>query len=283
MAGARAVCTAKDPFVFQDGDRVVLIGSTLIEREQKYGYWELFLTLKNRENQVSFRNLGWSGDTVHAEARGRFDYANPAKCREQLISLTKALKPTVIIICYGHNESFEGKAGVPKFIAGLNQLLDELQSIKARIVLMSPTRFGSSPALPDPSPRNADLALYCDTLRQVAERRQLEFVDLFERVGEPLTENGLHLTEDGYRAVAEKLGARFSPELEPLRQAIVAKNQLFFHRWRPQNETYLFGFRKHEQGKNAAEVAQFDPLVAEAEKKIGELRTRISRSAHSPE
>ena len=48
----------------------------------------------------------------------------------------------------------------------------------------------------------------------------------------------------------------------------MAKNQLFFHRWRPQNETYLFGFRKHEQGKNAAEVAAFDPLVAAAEAEL---------------
>ena len=59
--------------------------------------------------------------------------------------------------------------------------------------------------------------------------------------------------------------------IKAIREAIVAKNRLFFHRWRPQNETYLFGFRKHEQGKNAAEIAEFDPLVAEAEKTIQEL------------
>mgnify|MGYP005852382673 CR=1 FL=1 len=273
---------ASDPFLFQNGDRVVLIGSTLIEREQKYGDWELLLTLKNSGKQVSFRNLGWSGDTVHAEARGRFDYANPSKCLEQLVSLTKELKPSVIVICYGHNESFDGKAGVPKFIAGMNKLLDELKPTKARIVLMSPTAFGPAPALADPTQRNADLSLYRDALRDIAERRHLEFFDLFDRAGEPLTENGVHLTAAGYRAVAEKLGGVFPPGIEPLRQAIIAKNRLFFHRWRPQNETYLFGFRKHEQGKNAAEVAQFDPLVAEAEKKIGELLAAINRPANSP-
>src|SRR5262249_41619897 len=48
-------------------------------------------------------------------------------------------------------------------------------------------------------------------------------------------------------------------QIEKLRAAINAKNKLYFYRWRPQNETYLFGFRKHEQGKNAAEVVQFDP------------------------
>jgi hypothetical protein len=43
---------------------------------------------------------------------------------------------------------------------------------------------------------------------------------------------------------------------------------LYFHRWRPQNETYLFGFRKHEQGKNGIEIPQFDPLVEAKEKAI---------------
>jgi hypothetical protein len=61
-------------------------------------------------------------------------------------------------------------------------------------------------------------------------------------------------------------------QFEALRKAIVEKNQLYFHRWRPQNETYLFGFRKHEQGNNAREVPMFDPLVEEQEALIAKLR-----------
>jgi hypothetical protein len=60
-------------------------------------------------------------------------------------------------------------------------------------------------------------------------------------------------------------------QAEKLRQTINAKNELFFHRYRPQNETYLFLFRKHEQGNNAVEIPQFDPLIAEKEKEIAEL------------
>jgi hypothetical protein len=74
-------------------------------------------------------------------------------------------------------------------------------------------------------------------------------------------------------AAAWALGVRLSsgPEydqVEELRKAIIAKNRLYFYRWRPQNETYLFGFRKYEQGKNAVEIPQFDPLVAEKEAEI---------------
>ncbi len=64
-------------------------------------------------------------------------------------------------------------------------------------------------------------------------------------------------------------------QVEQLRLTIVEKNVLFFHRWRPQNETYLYGFRKHEQGRNAAEVPEFDPLIAEKEAEIAHLRRPV--------
>jgi putative heme-binding domain-containing protein len=62
---------------------------------------------------------------------------------------------------------------------------------------------------------------------------------------------------------------------ELVRQAIVKKNELFFHRYRPQNNTYLFLFRKHEQGQNAREIPEFDPLIAQQEQKISILRRPV--------
>ena len=63
-----------------------------------------------------------------------------------------------------------------------------------------------------------------------------------------------------------------NPQYEAMRQLLVRKNELYFHRWRPQNITYLFGFRKHEQGNNAADIAKFDPFILELEKQIHELQ-----------
>jgi hypothetical protein len=76
----------------------------------------------------------------------------------------------------------------------------------------------------------------------------------------------------------EHLSYSISPDyqqVERLRQAIIAKNRLYFYRWRPQNETYLFGFRKHEQGNNAAEIPLFDPLVEEKEQEIARLKVPV--------
>ncbi len=289
-------------FKLDDGDRVVFLGSTLIEREQRYGWWELALTTRFPGKAITFRNLGWSGDTVFGESHVGFAFtrtgsANVAGGFKHLIEHTLYLKPTVLIIGYGTNESFEGEKGLPRFVRGLNTLLDALAPAKARVVLLSPMRQGNMGApLPNPAQHNKDLRLCADAIRDVAKKRGAMFVDLYDLFGDPahvkgVTENGIHLTSDGYRwsapLLARGLGlpaptqsnALSAEQEEKLRKLIVAKNELYFHRWRPQNETYLFGFRKHEQGKNAREIPQFDPLIEAKEKEIVELSGTIHNGA----
>jgi hypothetical protein len=363
---------APAPLQLKNGDCVVFIGSALVEREQRWGYWEGALTARSAGKAVRFRNLGWSGDTVFGEAQAGF--GTVADGFRHLKDHVLALKPTVIVVGYGTNESFEGPTGLAKFTDGLNVLLETLKPANARFVLLSPLKqeyFGRP--LPDPEAQNRNLRLYIDAIRDVAGRRGITFVNLYDLPtddGNPsahLTDNEIHLTPFGYwrtgsvlarelglpvdkwvveldssgkvtREVGVKTeaagGLRFravdstlplvppaassgpparslkvgglsagfytllidgkpaaagsaddwahgvvlskGPEFEQaekLRNAIVAKNRLYFHRWRPQNETYLFGFRKHEQGQNAREIPQFDPLVEAAEKEIAKLAT----------
>ncbi len=266
---------ADEPFRFADGDRVVLLGGTLIEREQKYGRWEEALVAFNAPRNFTVRNLGWSGDTVFGESRASFDAL--AKGYDRLVTLTKSLNPTVVVICYGANESFDGDAGLDRFRKGLAKLLDDLAPTKARVVLLSPPPFEPTPGATDVTARNANLAEYAAAVQETATSRMLGYRSL--AAAPPATENGLHLNDDGYRKLAPLL---FSTTVAPvdapaLRAKIVEKNQLFFHRWRPQNETYLFGFRKHEQGKNGAEIPQFDPLVVKAEAEIAEIVKSLPR------
>jgi lysophospholipase L1-like esterase len=336
---------------------------------------------------VTFRNLGWSGDTVFGEARASFD--PPAVGYRRLVEHTLSVKPTVIFLGYGTNESFEGSAGLPKFVKGLETLLDALAPSRARIVLLSPLRHEDlGPPLPDPAEQNRNIRLYAGAIRDVAQKRGHLFVDLYERLGDGTkvnppaahTDNGMHLTAYGYWRAAAALeqglglnpapwridvvapqstvrvalaaGAQVRPvpvsfevadtvlpkpavpkeaprdptwpgtervlrvaglpegqyllridgqqvvsasaggwavgvtlrhgpqfdQVERLRAAIIEKNHQYFHRWRPQNETYLFGFRKHEQGQNAREIPQFDPHVAELENQIARLRIPVKHT-----
>jgi lysophospholipase L1-like esterase len=374
-------------FALADGDRVVLLGSTFIEREASHGYLEAALTSRYADRNIQFRNLGWSGDNVFGEARARF--GSVADGFAHLKEHVQALQPTVILVNYGANESFAGPDGLPAFLAGCDALLAVLDETNARIVFIAPNAHEDlGRPLPDPAPHNKDLKLYCDAIAKLAARRQEPFVNLYDLLGkklqppaaEPLTDNGMHLTAYGYwRAtpvIEQALGlpprrwqieldaanqniaargttisrARFAPnkitftaldeqlplapppadappktsvsdarvvrafnlppgkyafkiggvdvaigtatewaagrpiaggpdvdQAEQLRKVILAKNLLYFHRWRPQNETYLLGFRKHEQGQNAVEIPQFDPLVATKEATIRELAVPIER------
>ncbi len=236
----------------------------------------------NPDKNLTVRNLGWSGDTVFGEARGRFDFNNPDKCFKQLVEQTLALKPTVIFVSYGTNESFEGKEGLEKFEKGLEKLLDAFKPANARIVLFSPIKCYRSKSISGSEREpaiNERLELYSNAIKAIAKKREHHYADAYERMwipNTPVSDNGMHLNEEGYQLMAvdflTTLGQnnpRIAPaKLESLRKAVVEKNELFFHRLAPENETYLFGFRKHEQGKNAKEVAEFDPLVAKAEEEI---------------
>ncbi|HEY1861498.1 MAG TPA: SGNH/GDSL hydrolase family protein [Gemmataceae bacterium] len=375
---------AADPFELKDGDRVVFVGSTLIESEQRYGYWETMLTSHFPDRNVTFRNLGWSGDTVFGDARAGFE--TQAEGYRRLKEHVLALKPTVIFIGYGTNESFEGEAGLPRFAEGMNKLLDDLAPTKARIVLLSPLmQERPRPPLPDPTEHNRDVKRYRDRLHKIADERKCCFVDFIELLAFSdrelptwLTDDGIHLTAFGYwragaalesalglkatkcfvdlkndgrtvevegakvvsdkalsfqvtaarlpappppterkrtpggdwgeqafrlhgvpdgvydlaidgkkalaataQAFATRLDMTKGPaydQVEKLRETIIAKNRLYFHRWRPQNETYLFGFRKAEQGKNAKEIPEFDPLVEKLEAEIAKLRKPVTQT-----
>lgn len=288
-------CAAQSParFELRAGDRVVLLGDTLIEREQASGWVEAMLTTRFPDRDITFRNLGWSGDTPAGDAR--FGLSLLQAGREpadegwrQLVKQIEEAKPTVVFLGYGMASSFDGETGLTKFRADYNRLLDTIEQTSpgVRFVLLSPLPHGRlGGAWPDPAAHNAQLATYARVVGEIAAQRQATFVSLFEalqgRTGPGLTSNGIHPTEAGYRAIAETLEQRLfgtpgpwrtSPQTETLRQAIRRKNEWFFHRSRPANMAYIFGFRKREQGRNATEVLEFDQFIAAEEQRIARLR-----------
>lgn len=281
LAALAAISTAADPVPapwIRAGDRVVLLGDTFIEREGDRGFIETALVAAHPQANLTIRHLGWSGDTVWAESRGVFDA--PAKGYERMLALVREIAPTVVVVAYGRNESFRGPEGLPAFRSQLQKLCTDLRGSPGgpRLVLVTPHPFEGA----ESGARNASLAEYAAVIREMAQAEGAALVDLFadiRRHAAPdtaLTENGTHLSDSGYAAAAAAFVASCGqsvPEGFPathadLRRLVVDKNRLFFHRWRPANETYIFLFRKHEQGNNAVEIPQFDPLVEAAEAQV---------------
>ncbi|MGJ8695199.1 MAG: SGNH/GDSL hydrolase family protein [Verrucomicrobiaceae bacterium] len=269
---------------FQDGDRVVLLGNTFMERAQKYGQVETAMTLAAGEARVTFRNLAWSGDTVYGDARSYF--GPPQEGFDRLRADLARIKPTVVVVCYGAVAAFEGEEGVGRFVEGYGRLLGMIKEAAGprEVVLVSPPPAETLGApMPEMGTHNKRLEIYRDGIRGLAEKEGVRFADLYGVMGGSsvgLTDNGLHFTEQGYAVVAPKLAEAMGLEVpevdgrkrEKLREKIVVKNEKFFHQWRPSNETYLRLFRKHEQGQNAKELDQFDAIIASREAEIGELK-----------
>ena len=286
-------------FQLVNHDRVVLLGDTFFERAQRYGWLETAIQLRFPKENIQFRNLGWSGDTVFAESRGIFD--PPAKGYARMLEQVRDLNPTVIMLNYGGNEAFSGPGYIDAFVKQYGQLLDDLSSTKARLVLVSPLPlFNAGPPLPKPDQHNAVRKQFVDAVQQLAKDRSLYFVDIWTPVEQKLglfsskqiTEEGVHLTNSGYGIVSTIFAqaltgdstanipdTEFGPsvamlDVEELRQTIVEKNEMYFYRWRPQNVTYLFLFRKHEQGNNAKEVDDFLPIISQLEEQVFALKQK---------
>ena len=102
---------------------IAWVGGAFVERDQMYGYLETLLTTSLPQKNVTFRNLGWSGDTVEGHARAVF--GSPADGFQRLLKDIKDAKPTLILVCYGANEAHAGDSGLAAFEANYKKLLDQ--------------------------------------------------------------------------------------------------------------------------------------------------------------
>jgi lysophospholipase L1-like esterase len=282
------------PLVLKDGDRVVFVGGQMVEVDAQYGYFETMLQARFPKAHFIYRNLGWSGDTVWGDARSEFGTQEDGY--HKLVDEVISAKPTVLLINYGMNESFAGEAGLPAFIKQYGKLLDDLSKTGARVWLISPHRHEDlGRPLPDPSEHNKSIGQYTAAIEQLASQRHCAFVRLdlpALKTALPLTTDGIHLTPAGYCLLSRTLVADLTyerqplmeeaeraprAEMESLRKLVNQKNREFFYRWRPQNDTYIFGFRKQEQGRNAVEIPQFDPIVQKLEQQIDEAKQNLPK------
>jgi putative heme-binding domain-containing protein len=286
----------------QKGDHICIVGNTLAERMQHVGWLETRLHAEFPQHELVFRNLGYSADELTTRLRSR-DFGMPdewlkgegaipqpgklnpdAPVRKNRFELTNT-KADVIFAFFGYNESFAGQAGIEKFKADLGAQIDHWRSQKyngksaPRIALFSPIAHENleDRNLPDGKENNERLALYTQAMADVAQVKEVVFVDLFQasqalydRIAEPLTINGIHLNAKGDFHVAGAIMTALIPprttsavrdpaSLEPLRQAVVDKNFYWFHRYRTTDGYSIYGdraFLRFTGGQSNYEVGQ---------------------------
>ena len=276
--GAEAVPPVK-------GERIVLLGNGFIEREQNYGHFETVLQQRFSESNLVVRNMGNQGDTPAFRPRpgresqwafpdaevfrpeyamhlGIGHYASP----DEWLTLLQA---DTIVAFFGYSESFEGRAGVANFRAELDAfvvhtLAQRYNGSKApKLMLAGPAAFEDRSGemdLPNGRTENANLALYSEAVRSVADEYDLTFIDLFGITTEllsqserPLTINGCHYSNFGYSEIAPHwLDAIYgeesgSPEggvgYETALAAVAEKSWFWFNDYRMLNGVHVHGRR----------------------------------------
>ncbi len=195
-------------FELKDNDRVVFLGNSIFENENQFGYLELALTTRWPDRNITFRNIGWTGDNVFGEARSYF--TNPPTAYDLLLKQITDARPTIVFIAYGGIEAQSGEAGISRFKEGMNKLIDKIDELGARTILLSPIPVLTKNDPDNTNSRNAMLLKYSEEISKIASGRGKMFVDIFnpiKTVGEQndLSENGFHLNKTGYYYLANIL------------------------------------------------------------------------------
>ena len=249
--------TAAD-LTLNKGDHICYIGNTMADRMQHHGWLETYIHALHPNHDLTFRNLGLSGDEVKTRPRAD-NFGDPDQW------LTKC-QADVVFGFFGYNEALRGESGLAQFNAELAQMIDGMLAQKyngksaPRIVLFSPIAHENlnSPHLPDGSANNKNLAVYTKAMNKMCIAKGIQFVDLFTPSGQlyaeadkPLTMNGIHLLDHGNQAVAKVIVKQLFPQallpqdndLAKLRAAVLNKNYYWFSRYRVVDEYNVFGGR----------------------------------------
>ncbi len=241
------------------GDHIAIIGNALADRMTHDGTLEAMIHKTYSQHDLVIRNLGFAGDEVVTRARSE-NFGTPDEW-------LKRVKADVILAFFGFNESFAGPAGLPKFRTDLDKFIKAAKAADysgkgekspPKLVLFSPIAQEkmSDPNLPDPAANNANLKLYATAVAEIARANSVQFVELFAAsqklyadAKQPLTFNGIHLTMDGYRQLAPTIYKGLfgieppTGDLEPLRAAVLDRNQMFFSRYRTVDGYNVYGGR----------------------------------------
>jgi putative heme-binding domain-containing protein len=252
------------PLQFLEGERVALFGNSTAERMNLFGHFEALLHQRFPEKKLVVRNFARPADEVANRQRAG-DYT-------KLDDPVAAFGADTYLLFFGFNESFAGPDAVEKFKEGYLNLLGELATRYPRDDAKAPPRFvivspiaveaTGDPLMPDADAQNKSLALYRDAARDVAAKKGLAFVDLFDATrdafaaepGRQFTINGCHVNEAGDKLVATLLddklfGSPSSHQLAAdafaaLRAAVIDKAWVAMQDHRMVNGWYVYGGRR---------------------------------------
>ncbi len=193
-ATVAAVRLAAD-FQIRDGDRVVFLGDSITEQRLYTTYIEAYALTRHPNWKITFRNVGWGGDTAWLRQRAHPDEGQLFKAEGEELSakVTDAVarglgrdvlpfKPTFVTVKFGMNDHSYQKFRPDIFRAyarSQTEIANVLGKAGARVTFLTPQPIEERRPDPENDERNQSLRKFSDGLRAVSEATGAGFVDQF--------------------------------------------------------------------------------------------------------
>ena len=183
-------------FAVRDGDRVVFLGDSITEQRLYTTYIEAYALTRHPEWKLTFRNVGWGGDTSwlrqrsHPDERALFeaDAASQQRMVEDAVGRglrrdVLPLNPTLVTVDFAMNDhSYQAFRPdiFAAYVRSQEQIAKVLQTDGCRVAFLTTQPIEDKRSDPDKDVRNQSLRKFSDGLKTVAAGAGALFVDQFD-------------------------------------------------------------------------------------------------------
>jgi lysophospholipase L1-like esterase len=191
-----AAATIAGEFQIHNGDRVVFLGDSITEQRLYTTYIEGYALTRFPTWKLSFRNVGWGGDTSWLRQRAHPDEKQLFAADENTLSAmvkdavgkglnrdVLPLRPMFVTIKFGMNDhSYQAfrEDIFRAYVRSQTELAELLKRNGARVAFLTPQPIEDKRPDPDKDIRNQSLRKFCDGLKEVAAKEGATFVDQFD-------------------------------------------------------------------------------------------------------
>ncbi len=295
----------------QNKTQIALIGGNLGSRMINYDHFETELHLRYPESQLSVRNLCDGGDTPgfrpHSARNLPWAFPNAEQFQDEYANKSGSeghleshdvwlgrLKTDVVIGFFGFSESYEGIAKIPRYKSELTAFIQHTRAQKYNgvsaptLVLVSPIAFEDLTALydvPKGTVENSRLAQYTQAMKEVCQKENVLFVDVFTpskawyaASKAPLTIDGIQLNNEGYQKLAVYLTDKvFGKKIQvnesrraDVYAAVAEKNWMWHNDFKIPNGVHVYGRRYNPFGQDnyPAEIEKIRQMTDNRERAI---------------
>ncbi|MDN5214469.1 SGNH/GDSL hydrolase family protein [Fulvivirgaceae bacterium BMA12] len=127
--------------------RVLFLGNSITNQGGYVSYIEYYLRKQFPADRIDIISIGLSSETVSCLSELAHPFPRPC-LRERLERALQKIKPDIVVACYGMNDGIyhpQSPDRMERFREGIHHLLQQINGVGAKAILMSPPVFDPLP------------------------------------------------------------------------------------------------------------------------------------------